>query len=115
MARSQHRLQIDQTTDDRGRQVLHLHGDVDLKTAPQLRDRVIAVGASGDDVVIDLRDVRFMDSPGLGTLIFCHQQLAEQGSTLVVRSPRADVRQMFDVVRLDTVIPIEQVRPPAGC
>lgn len=94
--------------------MLHLHGDVDLKTAPQLRDRVIAVGESGDDVVIDLLDVRFMDSPGLGTLIYCHQQLAEHGSTLVVRSPRADVRQMFEVVRLETVITIEHVRPTAG-
>jgi anti-sigma B factor antagonist len=109
--RSHHHLQIAQTEEASGRQVLHLTGDVDLQTSPTLRESALAAGEQGADVVIDLREVRFMDSPGLGTLIFCHQRLAEQGSTLVVRSPRGDVRQLFEVVRLNTIITIEPVRP----
>jgi anti-sigma B factor antagonist len=103
----QHHLEIHGPIDDVGRKVLVLSGDVDLATAPVLRDRIEEAAEDGATVVIDLRDVRFMDSPGLGTLIYCRQLLEQRGSALVARSPQGHVRELFDVVQLDSVFPIE--------
>jgi anti-sigma B factor antagonist len=103
----QHHLEIHGPIDDGGRKVLVLSGDVDLATAPGLRERIEEAGVGGVTVVIDLRDVRFMDSPGLGTLIYCRQVLEQHGSALVARSPQGDVRDLFDIVQLDSVFPIE--------
>ena len=85
-----------------------LSGDVDLQTANQLRDRVDAAADEGaSTVVIDLRDVEFMDSPGLGTIIYCHQRLAERQATLVLRAPQGHVRELFDIVQLGSMVAIE--------
>ena len=102
-----HHLEIQVIDDDTDRPVLALSGDVDLRTAPRLRDRIDAVAADATTVVIDLQEVRFMDSPGLGTLIYCHQRLAAQETELVVRAPTGPVKELFDMVRLDAIVPIE--------
>ncbi len=107
MPRPSHHLDIRSTSDDAGRRVLVLDGEVDLKTCGALRDEIAAAAEVSSTVVLDLRDVTFMDSPGLGTLIYCHQRLAEDRATLVVRAPQGDVLELFDMVRLDTKMPIE--------
>jgi len=107
MAPHPHHLEITTDTDPDGRRVLVLSGDVDLQTADRLRDAVDEAAAAGDTVIIDLEAVRFMDSPGLGTLIFCHQRLTGQDVELIVRAPRGPVRELFDLVQLDTLVSIE--------
>lgn len=108
MPAPQHHLEIRDTTDDAGRVVLDLSGEVDLETAPELRDRIRAAGeAGGMTVVLDLRGVEHMDSPGVGMLIYCHQLLQRNGSHLVARSPRPAVRELLELVRLDSIITLE--------
>ena len=66
-----HQIAIDVATDEQGRKVLVASGDIDLQTAPVLRRHIERAAEPGEDLVIDLRQVTFMDSPGLGTLIHC--------------------------------------------
>ena len=50
--------------------VLAASGDFDLATAPHLRERLQDLLAGGAQrVVVDLRDVAFVDSIGLGVLV----------------------------------------------
>lgn len=102
-----HQLQVRGPIEEGGERVLLISGDVDLQTAPQLRERILAAALEGTSVVLDLRGVRFMDSPGLGTVIYCHQVLADAGSTLVARAPQSQVRDLFAMVQLDTIIEID--------
>jgi anti-anti-sigma factor len=102
-----HQLDIAPSTDGDGRQVLVLAGDVDLKTVPSLSARVLGLARPGATVVLDLTDVRFVDSPGLGAIIHCHLRLTEDGATLVLRSPQPQVRELFDLVQLDSLLAIE--------
>jgi anti-sigma B factor antagonist len=99
-----HHLDLHQETDPSGRAVIFAHGDIDLKTAPTLRLRIEAASTGGQDVVVDLGDVRFVDSPGLGTLIYCHQRQEETGAHLVVRSPQGQVRELFELMALTHLI-----------
>jgi len=57
--------------------------------------------------VIDLRQVRFMDSPGLGTIVHCDRVQRENGSRLVLKDATGPVRDLFEVVQLGKVIELE--------
>jgi anti-sigma B factor antagonist len=102
-----HQLDIDERRDQGGRLVLVLSGDIDLQTAPRLTTRIVAAAGRDETVVLDLSAVRFVDSPGLGSLIHCHLRLAESDAHLVLRSPRAHVRELFDLVQLCSLLTIE--------
>ena len=53
-----------------GRAVVAVGGEIDVYTAPKLRDRITElVGAGTYDIVIDLEAVEFLDSTGLGVLV----------------------------------------------
>src|SRR5436190_21592407 len=50
--------------------VLEIGGEIDVYTAPRLRERLIEMVASGDkNIVVDLARVEFLDSTGLGVLV----------------------------------------------
>lgn len=107
MPASHHHIDLDVETDEQGRTVLVARGDVDLQTAPRLRDRVEDLAAPGETLVIDLRQVTFMDSPGLGTLVYCDRLQRERGSRLVLKSPTGPVRELLDMVQIANVIEVE--------
>jgi anti-sigma B factor antagonist len=102
-----HELAIDERTDSDGRRVLVLAGDIDLTTMPHLTERVLASAGEREVVVLDLAEVRFMDSPGLGSIIHCHRRLAESGATLVLRAPGRHLRDLFELVQLDALVTVE--------
>ena len=104
---SSHQITIDVSTDDQGRKVLVTSGDLDLQTAPELRRHIDRAAEPGEDLVIDLHQITFIDSPGLGTLIHCDRVRRERGGHLVLRDPSPTVRDLFEVVRLADVIEIE--------
>ena len=56
--------------------LLRVSGELDIATAPDLRDRLTAAidrGATG--VVVDLRDVTFMDSVAMAAILHARTQL----------------------------------------
>lgn len=59
------------SSDERGeRTVVHVAGEIDVYSAPLLRERLDAVVLAGRvHLVVDLTDVLFMDSTGLGVLV----------------------------------------------
>lgn len=60
--------------------VLALTGELDLRTSPELEDRLARVWAAGAELVIlDLRQIEFMDSTGLRVLLGAHQRAQETG------------------------------------
>lgn len=72
-----------------GATVVTVTGEVDVATAPALRDRLDQV-AGKDGVVVDLAGVTFIDSTGLGVLIGVRKRYADDGRELrlVVDEPR---------------------------
>ena len=70
---------------------LTLRGEIDVHTAPQLRDRLAEVLGQGEErVVVHLDGVTFMDSTALGVLVGAHKAQAATGGSfeLVCTEPR---------------------------
>jgi anti-sigma B factor antagonist len=66
--------------------VVRAAGELDLATAPRLREHItgLAVTRRSPRVVLDLTDLRFCDSTGLGTLINLHRRLHAATGALVL-------------------------------
>jgi anti-sigma B factor antagonist len=89
--------------------VLHVHGELDVETAPILRNACSdAVSEGHGSLIIDLSDVPFIDSSGLSVLISAQRvvRLAEGRLRLVTTVP-ATLR-LLRVTGLDTAF---DVRP----
>jgi anti-sigma B factor antagonist len=65
-----------------GTTVVQVGGDLDVYTAPRLRESLAEVVADGGRVVLDLSEVHFIDSTALGVLVNTLQQTQSAGSEL---------------------------------
>ena len=93
-------------------------GDLDLATAPQLRQDLVAASASGSSlVVLDLGGVPFLDSVGISVIVGGHKRLRHEGRWLHLAAPGAGVRRVLDLTRLGSIIPTYETVPEAvaGC
>jgi anti-sigma B factor antagonist len=86
-----------------GISTLRVQGDVDSATAAELR-RALRRLPDGAAAVIDLHDVPFMDSAGLGALVCGFRELRSRGSELAVCVGRGPVRRLFEVCGFDRMI-----------
>ena len=84
-------MEITVTSPEVGGKHLAVAGDVDVHTADEFR-RVIAASETSTPLTINLSQVSFMDSTGLGVLIGALTRSREAGSRLVLEalSPRVD-------------------------
>lgn len=94
--------------------VLRAAGEIDVYTAPKLREKVIELIGKGTlHLIVDLRGVEFLDSTGLGTLVGSLKRLlAREGSlNLVITSDR--IIRLFRITGLVKVFTIHPTVPAA--
>lgn len=94
-------LELD--TEEAGGHVrLSLRGELDISSAPQVEQALSRIEAARPGLIyLDLRELAFMDSTGLRTVVSADVRAREQGRRLaVVRGPDA-VDRVFTVTRLD--------------
>ena len=89
-----------------GHRTLAPSGDLDLATAPALREELVQVSSEGPSlVVLDLERVEFLDSVGLSVIIGGYKRLQHHGSQLHLAGAHALVRRVLGLTRVDTMIP----------
>src|SRR5919202_3578394 len=89
--------------DRAGRAHLTLRGELDLATAPELEGLVNERLDTGQEVVIDLRGLEFMDSSGIRVLVAAHARAGRSGTRVFVVRPAPDsaVAKIVQVSGLD--------------
>lgn len=91
---------------DRDRVVLEPIGEVDLHTAGEVRDRIKQLLEDGwQHVVLDLRQVTFMDSTGVHLLLDCQRRLAEPHHSFAIVDGTPVVKQLLDLTGLSERFP----------
>jgi anti-anti-sigma factor len=87
-------------------------GEIDLATVGLVRDAADGERRSGEDLVLDLREVEFMDTSGLRYVLEMVDRAEREAFTVgIVRGPAA-VQRVFEVSGLEPRLPF--VEPPAG-
>jgi anti-sigma B factor antagonist len=89
--------------------VVEAKGEVDLYTAPRLKEQLVQlVGGGRSRIAVDLEQVEFLDSTGLGVLIGGLKRAREAGGELALAGPREPVRKVLSITGLDRVFPIHE-------
>ncbi len=74
--------------------------DLDAAYVSRVRPQIERLAESGEDVTLDLSKVEFVDSSGLGALVFLHKRLVSKGHKLKVVGLRGQPLQLFTNLHL---------------
>lgn len=87
--------------------VVEPSGILDSTKAEEFRQQVDDVLEEGADVVlIDLKDVTFIDSSGLGTLVLLLKKVRQSNRKLYICSINDQVKMLFDLTSMNRVFEI---------
>jgi anti-sigma B factor antagonist len=82
--------------------VVTVNGEIDVHTGPALRDHLLSAFAAGEDtLVVDLSQVSFLDSSGLGVLVTAHKRARTTDGELRIAACRQPVSTIFQITALD--------------
>jgi anti-sigma B factor antagonist len=97
-----------------GHHIIAVRGEIDLFTAPELKQALTEAVEAGDyRVVIDLTDVSFLDSTALGVLIGAVKRLRSRGGALAIVNTETSIAKTFEITGLDQIFTIVPSRREA--
>jgi anti-anti-sigma factor len=91
--------------------VVRLVGEIDVATAPQFERVLLRHRPPRQRVVLDLGELRFMDSTGLRILLHARRVAAEGNWRLALRSVPPNIRRLFELSGVQDAIPTEPADP----
>ena len=94
--------------------VVTVSGELDIGTAPALRDRLnAAIDAGRYQLVIDLSAISFLDSVALATIVHAKQRLPEHGKLALAVDRSSYVMLVFESSGLPKVLDLVDTRAQA--
>ena len=99
-------LDVESTLRD-GATVLFLRGEIDVYTAPRLRQSIVdLVEAGTPHIVVDMSRVDFLDSTGLGVLVEGLKRIRSREGTLSIIATQEKILKIFSITGLNKAFPI---------
>lgn len=93
--------------EDGGRTVVDVTGEIDVYTAPALREELSRlIDGEHTDLVVDLTSVSFMDSTGLGVLVGALKKVRTLGGDLELVIDSEKILKVFRITALTQVFTI---------
>ncbi|TXJ03967.1 MAG: anti-sigma factor antagonist [Aeromicrobium sp.] len=90
-----------------GFHVVEVSGEIDVYTAPKLREAIIkAVDRGHTRLIVDIERVAFLDSTGLGVLVGALKRVRADGGSLDIVCTSDRLLRIFDITGLDRVFQI---------
>jgi len=99
---------------DPDRHVVAVRGEIDLFTAPELKQKLTdAIEGGKNRIVVDLTDTTFLDSTALGVLIGAVKRLRSRDGALVIVNVDQNIAKTFEITGLDQIFMILATRDDA--
>ena len=88
-------------------------GELDVAASPLLRAALVEIvdGQGSLSVVLDLKDMTFIDSTGIGVLVGALRGLRDKGGALVLANPRPMAIRVLEIAGLTEVFDIRHGEP----
>jgi anti-anti-sigma factor len=94
---------------------IELSGRIDAGAAPHVNKAVRAAMAEGSrQMIVDLRDVTFLSSSGLRTLLLLARELRRDGGDLVLCALQPQVAEVFHLTGFDQIFHLHHTREEAA-
>lgn len=87
--------------------VLRLKGRLDVKTSPTLLQRSAEVQANGQNLILNLSEISFIGSSGIGALLVLVEQFQEQAGVVRIVAPSPAVASVIKLLNLDRYLPVD--------
>ncbi len=101
-------MKVDICKNGSGAQV-RLAGSMYVEDSAPVREQLIGLLEEGlVHLTVDLSDLDYLDSSGLGVLISIHKRCLQKGGKMVVTGLRGMVEELFRLTRLDLVFNVSQ-------
>ena len=88
--------------DIEGGRVFALMGELDISTTDGLVEQI--VGPAGSFVVIDLSELTFADSSGLGAILTARWKMIRDGGNLLLTRPHRNIQALLEMTGLDELL-----------
>jgi anti-anti-sigma factor len=98
-------------TGNAGEAVIAVAGEIDMATARLLRQVMDGVCDGRERLVVDLTGTTFIDSSGLAVLVRAYHRLGRRPGAVVVHASDPDVRRVFRLSGVDSLITVTSVPP----
>jgi anti-anti-sigma factor len=89
-----------------GETVIRLAGELDVSTSGELREVLERVDVDVPAIVLDVSDLTFVDSTGIGCLFKLERRAADAGGMVVVRHPQPQIHRVMEMTQLNRIIAI---------
>lgn len=100
-------LKINTRSIDNLASLIDLEGEVDVYTAPQLKQQIIELLDRGVRyIIVNLTAVDYLDSTALGVLIGGLKRLRERDGILDLICPNPRIKRIFEITGLDKIFDI---------
>ncbi|PIC65107.1 anti-anti-sigma factor [Sporosarcina sp. P13] len=84
-------------------------GEIDIYTAPKLKEHLASLEqAEGMEVELDLSEVNYMDSTGLGVFVGFYKEVTANNGSLVIKGLNQRLYRLFEITGLNEIMQIEQ-------
>ena len=92
-----------------GHTVVAVGGEIDVYTAPKLRDKITElVNGGSHDLIIDMERVDFIDSTGLGVLVGALKDAQRSGGTLELICTQRRMLNLLHLTGLDEAFTVHE-------
>lgn len=83
---------------------INLQGDLDFHSSPLLRKELIKLtDGSTPKIMVDLKQVNYIDSSGLATFVELFQKMKRYGGKFALYNLNDAVRSVFEIAKLDSI------------
>ena len=87
---------------------IRLSGEIDFANADELRTQLSwALGQLPTGVALDLQDLDYLDSAGIGEIMRAQRLLGARGLVLSVRGANPTIRNLFEIMGLHLIVHLE--------
>lgn len=103
-------ITIDQPNEEKGFSVVHFAGNFDKAGHSEVRDQIdeIVLNFPLKTLVFDLKNLKFINSEGIGYLMEIHTHLVQRDKQLVLVEPNAHVADVFETIGIAEIIPVHK-------
>ena len=101
------------TREQTGSTIIDVTGDIDIRTSPGFRKTLLESLKNTPRLVVNLREVRYVDSSGIASLVEVFKEARNRNKRLVLFGLNATVHDVLQLTRLVKIFEIRETEEEA--